>query len=229
MASLQPGIRIVNAPRFHSARSWSDRLCVNTGVVEDSGRVFARDDWRAPTEDEIRLLTVLDEKGDAGDELALFNIPERLHAQWWTLAADPAADSEAGRAAFQQYAGAVLEYLHFKRLPLPPACTLEVVLHAPGQASTRPNLGGLSAPQAGVGILGGINLGDEESALIFLNRLPAQSLLTPESAYPLIKIRLRPGEGFWLPRSPIVIDGDTRGREEVDVQLVIRTKPTNES
>jgi len=63
------------------------------------------------------------------------------------------------------------------------------------------------------------NLSDEESALVFLNLAATP---TAQSDYPVIRIALQPGEGFWLPRIPIAHDGDTRGRTEVDVQLVLR-------
>lgn len=235
MAPLKPGIRVINAPRFHSGRPWLDRLRLNGGVLDNAGRILARDDWRPPTPEELQLLTA--PAGDPADALALFNIPDRLHGEWWSLEADE--DADARRVAFQKYAGAVIEYLQFKQLPLPPACAVEVVIQAPGLASTRPNLGGLTAEQPGVVV--GINLSDEESALIFLNLghahlaadpIPAdakipftervRSFLARHIDYPLVKVSLRPGEGFWLPSLPMVIDGDTRGRTEIDVQLVIR-------
>ncbi|HEV8063116.1 MAG TPA: hypothetical protein VGP68_24760 [Gemmataceae bacterium] len=40
--------------------------------------------------------------------------------------------------------------------------------------------------------------------------------------YPLFRVKLAPGDGIWLPHSSVAFDGDTRGRTEVDVQLLIR-------
>jgi hypothetical protein len=237
MAALQPGVRVSNAPHFHCAHSWSDRLRLNSGVKISAGLVFPRDDWRPPSADELAHLTATDPH--FAETLALFSIPERMHARWWALAADEQGDADAGRAAFQKFAAEVLEYFQFKQLPLPQACALEVVVTAPGQPSTRPRQGGLTAAQPFANLLGAVNLGDEESALVFLNLGAAElsartkataatiheqalAFLTENSDYPLTRVMLRPAEGFWLPRHTIVMDGDTRGRTEIDVQLVIR-------
>jgi hypothetical protein len=115
------------------------------------------------------------------------------------------------------------------------------VLSGPGQASTHSQVGGFAGGQPAPGLLGSINLSDEATALIFLNlgdtqladRLPslAGTALVHEKArafleacrdYPLTRLNLRPCEGYWLPGNPLVTDGDTRGRGEVDVQLLIR-------
>ena len=237
MTLLKPGIRLVNAPRFHSVRPWIDRLSLNSGVVHNAGRILARDDWRPLTPEELALLTATG--GDLAEALVLFNIPERLHARWWVLVAD-----ESGDAAFQEFGREVIEFLQFKQLPLPAKCTVSAVVHVPGLASTKPNAGGLTADPACAGMLAGINLSDEEATLVFLNlgavhlaalvpklslettgeslREQAHAFLTAGSDYPVIRVALQPGEGFWLPRMPIAHDGDTRGRIDVDVQLRLR-------
>jgi hypothetical protein len=239
LANLEPGIRIVSAPRFHTVRPWSERLRVNSGVVIEADHIVCRDDWRPPSEAEATLLTAAE--GDRAAALALFNIPQRLHALWWQLAAAEPHASAEGPPAFPKFAGEVIEYLQFKGLPLPPASTLEVILHAPGQPPTWPLTGGMAAALSLSGVLGTVNLSDEESALVFLNQgeseLAARSsgapattsflerartFLAGNSAYPLIRITLAPGEGIWLLRPALLTDADTRGRVEVDVQLVIR-------
>jgi hypothetical protein len=235
MANHEPGIRLVNAAHCHQARPWGERVRINSGVVVEEGRVLPRCDWRAPSPAEIALLTA----GDGGPEetLALFNIPQRLHDQWWSLEADQDRDAETKRAAFQEYAGELLAYLQFKQLPLPTKCTVSALVHAVDLASTKPNAGGLTAAPACPATLGGINLSDEEAALVFLNlgathlaaRIPAPTsfperalaFLTACSDYPVVRVALQPGEGFWLPPSPVAYDGDTRGRTEIDVQLVL--------
>jgi hypothetical protein len=229
MTPLRPGVGIVNAPRFQATRPWPDRLRINSGVVIDGSRILPRDDWRPLTPEELALVTGAD--GDPAAALALFNIPERLRAQWWTLADDDPASS----AAFSAFAAEILEYLQFKRLPLPPVCAFAVMIQAPGQPSTHPDLGGLTAEPPGGPVLGGINLGDEASAVVFLNLGPAQfhesaepppararAFLTTYPDYPLVQLALQPGEGFWLPHGPLILDGDTRGRTEIDVRLEIR-------
>jgi hypothetical protein len=239
MISLLPGIRVAAAPHFHLARTWADRLQLNSGVLMEGNCVMPRDDWRQPSSHEIELLTVLG--SDAANTIALFNVPERLRVLWWDTAADPAA----APAAFKAFSAQVLEFLQFKMLPLPPACNFELVIHAPDQASTRPQAGGLIGELSSNRLVGAINLSDETTAVIFLNlgiaqlsnwSLPvsgsgsiqdrARAFLSANPGYPLVKLNLGPAEGYWLPASPVVIDCDTRGRSEVDVQLVLRAGST---
>jgi hypothetical protein len=105
---------------------------------------------------------------------------------------------------------------------LPPRCAVSAVVHAPGLASTKPDVGGLTANPDCAGMLAGINLSDEEAAIVYLNLGPARTAAqAPPSEYPVIRVALQPGEGYWLPRMPIAVDGDTRGRTEVDIQLVL--------
>jgi len=151
------------------------------------------------------------------DALALFNISPRMHARWWDLAAEGVAGSDKGRADFDHFATEIIEFLKFKRLPVPPSCSLEVVLRSLGQPTPQ-HPGGLTTEPTTLGIQGGINLSDEESALVFRNLTGTHLSID----YPLTRANLAPGEGYWLPRCPILMDGDTRGRTEVDVQLVIR-------
>lgn len=238
MPPLEPGIRIGHAPHFHSARSWSERLRINSGVLMDAGRIWPRDDWRDLSMDELALLTTAEGDGPA---IRLFNIPPKLRELWWQFAAGASA-STPGKPAptFERVAGEVIEYLQFKRLPLPAASTLEAVVNAPAQPSTRPNLGGLTAESTWPGLLGGINLGDQESSLVVLNlseyelRADApfhdrvRAFLTAQSDYPLLQIRFSPCEGYWLPPGPIAIDGDTRGQTEIDVQLIFRASSRQE-
>jgi hypothetical protein len=106
---------------------------------------------------------------------------------------------------------------------LPPACSLP-----PAEGTTRP--------------LGAVNLGDEPTSLVLLN-LPgarlrdrlctapgvcptlgelARQFLTSFPAYPLVRVLLRPGDGYWLPAGGAVTDGYTLDKQEPDVLLVVR-------
>jgi hypothetical protein len=240
MASLQRGIRVVYAPHFHNARSWADRLQLNSGVLVEAGHFVCRDDWRQPSPEELALSTA--DSADHTGSIAVFNIPERLRTRWWDMAADQSTGPQATNAAFQGFATEVLAFLQFKMLPLPSACALDLVINAPGQASTHSQVGGFAGGQPAPGLLGSINLSDEESALVFLNladtqladRLPAipasaslhekaRAFLGTCCDYPLTRLKLGPCEGFWLAGNQLVIDGETRGRNEVDVELVIRS------
>ena len=143
------------------------------------------------------------------------------------------------RPLFQEYAGDLLEYLRFKQLPVPSKCTVSAVVHADGLASTKPNAGGLTADPAFADVVAGINLSDEEAALVYVNlgacRFAARTVAAARCWRAGARCRrhrgdlsrgrvaLRPGEACnSCPRISIASDGDTRGRSEIDVQLVLR-------
>jgi hypothetical protein len=91
---------------------------------------------------------------------------------------------------------------------------------------------------------GGINLGDEETSVALIN-LPCRQLAaelrrrfpdrpSPEavgelagrflrscSDYPPVRLILRPGEGYRLPRGGLILDGYLEGKQEPDVLLLI--------
>jgi hypothetical protein len=93
--------------------------------------------------------------------------------------------------------------------------------------------------------LGAVNLGDEATSLVLLN-LPAarlrdrlrtapgapsvcgtvgelaQRFLTSFPAYPLVRVLLRPGDGYWLPAGGVISDGYTMDKQEPDVLLQVR-------
>jgi hypothetical protein len=93
--------------------------------------------------------------------------------------------------------------------------------------------------------LGAVNLGDEATSLVFLN-LPASRLqdrlraaagalgdcptlselarrfLSSFPAYPLVRVLLAPGDGYWLPAGSVIADGYTVDKQEPDVLLLIR-------
>jgi hypothetical protein len=109
---------------------------------------------------------------------------------------------------------------------LPPTCPVP-----PAEETPRP--------------LGAVNLGDEATSLVLLN-LPAARLqdrlgtapgaagvcptlgelarrfLTSFPAYPLVRVLLRPGDGYWLPAGGVITDGYTVDKQEPDVLLLVR-------
>jgi hypothetical protein len=238
MASLEPGIRVGFAQHFQAARPLGERLQLNTGVVTDAGRFWPRTDWRFPSADELALLTAGEAEPGA---LRLFAIPERLRTGWWEFAAAQTDGASESALTFNQVAGEISEFLGFKRLPLPRPSALEVIVSAPELPSIKPEMAGLAAPSPWPGLRSGINLGDQETSLVFINLDEEQlrerqldcsrtapflelvaAFLTAHPEYPVMQIRLQPCEGYWLPPTSLAFDFDTRGRGEVDVQLLIR-------
>jgi hypothetical protein len=263
---LEPGIALTVAPRFHLPGAWSDRLWVNSGVEAQDEYFFPRADWRRPTREELALLTNEDgtpaaQDGFRRNALSLFHVPEHLRRGWWELAARQGNPAGVDAEGFQAFLRGVIDFCRFKGLPLLPTCAFDVVVTAPGRASTRVDeaaccLAGLAfdlPPTCSVPLaegttprpLGAVNLGDEATSLVLLN-LPAARLqerlrttpgvpgvcptlgelagqfLTSFPAYPLVRVLLRPGDGYWLPAGGVITDGYTMDKQEPDVQLLIR-------
>jgi len=272
---LQAGFSLVTAPRFPPLSVWADRLCLNGGIEREGTRVHPRPDWRRPTAEELALLVrekpqrepslhpvSLGENSetagplDHGEhrlrprEAGLLAIPEWLREAWWASAGRSAQLAER-IAGYQRFVAAVLEFLRFKRLPLPAQCEADVTASRPDLKGTRldPETGELSGlalaaagPRHTVGV---INLGDEATHLVLLN-LPSQlmrALLAGASEpdpwslppaqlaarffaarpdYPLTRVRLDPRDGLWFPRADIIYDGWAGAKRDVDVVLTIR-------
>lgn len=268
---LIAGLRIAIAHRFQVPGPWPGRLWVNTGVDAVAGGFFPRPDWRRALDGEVAILT----RGDAGlvdagsavssgegveaEEMLLFALPDRLRLSWWEQAEDGPTSAGAASAGFVEFARKVDEFLRFKGLPLPPSCLYEVVATAPGQDSTRLDAarGGLAGlagppdlPAQGDSLpgsaVGGINLGDEDTWLVFLNvpaaaiddliraraagdrpggrgapQASAREFLAAFPTYPLVRLLLHPGEGYLLPAACVASDGNTRGKRDLDVVLRI--------
>jgi hypothetical protein len=262
---LEPGFALTVAPRFHLPGAWADRLRINTGVEGRGEHFFPRADWRPPAPEELALLANGGEAPAAPDEfrpeaLSLFHVPEHLRRRWWDLAARQGNPAAIDAEGFQAFLRAVVDFCGFKGLPLLPSCAFDLVVAAPGQASTRVDaaagcLAGLAfdpppncSPPPAEGAtcpLGAVNLGDEVTSLVLVN-LPAARLrdrlrtapeapgvcptlgelarrfLTSFPDYPLVRILLRPGDGYWLPAGGAVTDGYTMDKQEPDVLLLVR-------
>ena len=256
---LEAGYRIVPAPRFAESTTRLTRVRLNQGVaVESDGRFFPRDSWRPLDQAESTLLSAAPAAATfPRDDVGLFSITERLRTRWWDMAGEAARSSPGKNDWFSAYTRELHEFARFKGLPLPAGCVIDAVVSPAGQRSTRsdrgrgaPRLAGLSfsvvfadANDTGAGRdsgagwrgLGGINLSDEPTSIVFLNLSPqrmaqwlvadgldeatsrdpgevARRFLTRFSAYPVVQLTLNPCEGYWWPVDGIVYDGDTRNR-----------------
>jgi hypothetical protein len=264
--TLQPGCRFVVAPHFHLTLDWPQRVLIGAGVVEDEGRFIAQQPWRTPTADELSLMVLpLDQpiSGDAlEDILCLFQLPEHLLSAWWSLLGQSAEALGVGQlAGFDAFANQVAEFLAFKELPMPPGVRCDVVVSDVEQqanqlsSKTNRNTGFYCnlAPwtpwpwedeHAWPRQWGGINLGDEHTAITLIN-LPCAQLAKelrrllpyePEPAtvselmgrflrlrsdYPPVRLILKPGEGFQLPQGGLILGHCFEDKREADVLLVI--------
>lgn len=245
MTQLEAGLLFRVAPRFHCVPDWPARLRVNGGATSLAGAIVAHDDWRAADAAELALLVASDEAVRDAPTLDLLTIPAQLRGRWWDLASADPTDPAAACAAFL---GELLELFRFKRLPLPERCAGSVVASRPGLRSTRlrpdgKQLAGLACSDlaSGAGGVGAplcvLNLGDEATHLVLLNlgpldlrrRLPdrvgTEQLLDEfherHPQYPLVRVRLEPGDGVWMPSPPPAFDGWTIGKRDLDAMLVL--------
>jgi hypothetical protein len=273
---LQAGFSLGTAPRFAPRLAWPDRLRLNGGVERAGTRVHPRTDWRPLSAEELAVLVEEIPQGagpphpapagtrppavasaDGEEVLAplragVLVIPARLRQAWWRTAGQSGPETQGGED-YRRFVVELLEFLRFKRLPLPARCEVEVMASRPHQPGTRldpdGSLSGLRfAATAADQRTAAINLGDGTTHLVLLN-LPAESMRAhlarqgeprasslplPELAagffdayptYPLTRLRLDAGEGLWFPDADVVYDGWTGATPDVDVVLTIRGEP----
>jgi hypothetical protein len=242
---LQPGCRFAVAPHFHVPADWPRRLLVGAGVEEADGRFLPRQSWRPPTPGELALLVQEADRPEPSGEpeacVCLFQLPQHLRSEWWQLLDQGAGGLTDGRLpGFEAFADRVGEFLAFKGLPVPEDARCEVVVSNPGLRSLGP---GVQA-RRGSRLWGGINLGDEETAVVLINLLSrqldaelrrphpdqpapaavgglAERFLRSCSDYPPVRLTLGPGEGYRLPRGGLILGADLEGKQEPDVMLWI--------
>jgi hypothetical protein len=180
------------------------------------------DPWRVATDAELAILLGerMTEPALWEDAVAAFIIPAHLRSQWW----DVAAASEEGEPDLEPFAQAFVEFAQFKRLPLPPRCTFEVVVTPPGQPAAVPD-----AAQQPRRAVAGVNLGDERTAVVLCNLVPdacpggVAEFLQACPDYPLVRVLLEPGEGLWFPAGGVAWAGCTRDKTDLDVWSSVRT------
>jgi hypothetical protein len=178
--------RFAVAPRFSLSQSFAGRLDCNGGVERGKGGMHPRDDWRPLDEAELASLVTAIPGRDAvlsPAHLGLAQLPERLRSAWWAQAEKSGVSQSAGRG-FERAFSEIVEFLRFKRLPLPERVSLEVAVSVPGLPSTRVGsdgalrgLGFGERPAAenapGRQPLAIFNLGDEASYVALLELPPA--------------------------------------------------------
>jgi hypothetical protein len=264
--NLLPGHPFAIAPLFQLPGDWPARLLVGSGITEVDGGFCPQQSWRTANAEELAALVRSTPDPTASAELdasiVLFHLPAHLRSQWWELLELGSCDLAEGRLpGFNDFAGHVSDFLEFKNLPVPGGARWEVALGSPVQPllageSTLSRAGGLRSSLApstpwpaaqehgGPRLWGGINLGDEEMSLVFLNlpwqlldehlfqRFPDQPspatvgelaghFLRNCPDYPPIRLRLRPGEGYRLPRSGLILNGYSTVKQEPDLLLSI--------
>lgn len=228
---LEPGYGVGVAPGFAVTADWSLRLAVNGGTEVDGNALVAKADWRCPRENELAIMT---QPSSPESRLSLFRLSEDLRQRWWKTAESLglAGDSDA----YPAYAREVVDFLRTTTLAVPVDATCEAMITAPDQRTSRGGLEFSVDVRRGGGIVGGVNLGDEPTFLVFVNLPPsamkakcpsqdrwlAKTFLTECPNYPLVKLRLDPGDGYWLPPAGVVFDHSTVGQKEVGVVLGVR-------
>jgi hypothetical protein len=218
---LESGYRFCNAPRFHLAPPWAQRLRVNRGMVRTADCWQPDDAWRPATEAELRVLLGegLSEPPLWEKAVAAFVIPAHLRARWWEVA----AAGEEEDPNLEPFARAFAEFAQFKRLPLPPRCSFSVLVTPPGQPASLSEAA--SRPRRAAA---GVNLGDERTAVVVCNLVPdacpggVTEFLQACPDYLLLRVWLEPGEGLWFPAGGVAWAACTRDKTELDIWLNVR-------
>ena len=145
--AAEPSYRFAVAPRFAISAPWPGRFERNGGVEIDpaTARVHPRDDWKPL---EVAAWGALVDESARDREavlppthLGLLQLPERLRLAWWAQA-ERSGDPTTSDAGFEKLFSEFVDFLRFKRLPLPGRVRLEVAVSVPGLPSTRVGAGG---------------------------------------------------------------------------------------
>jgi hypothetical protein len=209
---LQAGLRFGLGPRFHDELAWAKRLSLNSGVMAAGNQRLPRPDWRAATSAELELLLAGQGAGCWERDCCLLRFPEHLRRLWWDRAAAELLAASEEQVEYQGFLKEVSAFLQFKGVPLLPACRFDLLARPPGQSSA---LGPDSDPARLIAL---INLGDEATGVVLWDR----PVGVDELDYPLVRMRLQPGDGCWLPAGISAWPADTIDKTDLDVLLVIR-------
>lgn len=220
---LRAGCQILVAPQFPPVADWSARLTLSAGVTIAGDHAVPREPWREPTSDELALLVrdpalpLTQADLDAG--LALVTLPHHLLTEWWqSLEAALASGRAPNLATFLDRACA---FLAFKNLLPAAGLTADLLACAPGRPSLRTDP--TTNEPAGLGwsgtLWGLFNVGTGPGRVAFLNA-PVDLDAAPD--YPIVGLRLEPGEGVRLPRAGLLLDGATLDAETPGLWLLAR-------
>jgi hypothetical protein len=226
-------------PLFRLSVDWSVRLRIASGVERVGDGWVAIDDWRSPTELEQNLLAPVSFAEPLTsilpDCLCLFALPNHLYTRWRQLLETAAATAGKEWDGFDAFVGAVGEFLAFKEMPFPTDAAGELLLSQPGLRSL-----GAADGRTGLtfsvdsGLWAVVNLGEESTSIVYSN-LPGDAVSRADAAdhfaaansdYPLVRLRIDPGEGVRLPAAGILMDGCTLDQDGPDVRLMIRAGGT---
>jgi hypothetical protein len=266
---LQPGVRFVVAPYFHLQADWPLRLLVGAGVEESDRGFIPLNCWRPPSAHELSLLTRVSNGPTSVEDLdtsvCLFQLPEHLCSAWWKLLDQTSEMRGNGRLpGFDTFVRQIVDYMVFKRLPVPEGASCDVIvgssgqnfgtweLHAGHTAGLRCDMAAAAPWPGDDGFQGrrlwaGINLGDEETSIVIINlfcrqlqaelhrQLPEQpspatvgelvrQFLRACSDYPTVRLILKPGEGYRIPRGGLILDSYPKDKKEPDVMLTISAR-----
>ncbi len=226
-----PIYRFSIAPRFASSLAWPARLQVGRRDGRSQQSAATTPNWHPPGEAEFALL-LANELNDESwrRDVCLISIPEHLRAKWWEMAARQIETLPARIDGMEPFAQAVVEFAQFKRVPLPRQCAFDITLSSPLDEPTAlisaadfNQSGAADGTSANSPVIARINLGDERTALIFLNSARPSSDVSSQSAEgPLVRLILDPGEGVWLPSQDVVCTVDRTGKTDLDVWLLLK-------
>jgi hypothetical protein len=250
---IEPWLSLRVAPRFHNGMPWQERLRLNGGVDRSQSAFFPRNDWRALDSDELRILLDGDGSQTDGHLSLITAPPHLRAAWWAAAEhADAAVDDDKGYRAFVGELTEFLRFKQLPlgngcRLdviasrPGQSSTRLAAGGTLAGLAWSVTADGKLLASR----VVSVINLGDEATHLVFLNLSPGaigarlapplgsapraaaaellEEFFTASPVYPLVRLRLEPGDGLWLPACGVVYDGWTHDKDDVDLVLTIRS------
>jgi hypothetical protein len=211
---------------------WSRRILLGSrarGAEDD----LACSAWRAADDSEVGVLVdptpttppALD------DSLCLFRLPRHLLDTWWRLLEQAGETGSHRLEGFDAFAVEVARFLAFKEIPVPEGARFDLLVTRPGQVAVRlegPAPGGAGPPGC-CRLWGAINLGTEITSLVFLNLPPrtpgdepASRFLTRFPDYPLVRLRVEPGEGYRLPAGGLHASACTLDQGDPDLLLLVR-------
>jgi hypothetical protein len=216
---LQPGYPIVVFPTFQMHLDLAERVLL--GDLDGEA-------WRRADNRELGPLagTTPATAASLAGAVCLFQLPQHLRSAWWNVLeksvgqafqpdlSGPECRVRLESLTYERFVADVCRFLEFKEMPVPAGAVFDLLLSKPGQSRVRSSLS--LSPQTW---WGGVNLGDEATSLVFANQ-PTP----PKPGYPIVRLRIEPGEGFRLPVGIVCADICTLDKHEPDLLLQILTR-----